>query len=307
MASDLDLLRAAPVFLATAQQLSFAGAARVLGITPSGVAKAVARLEVQLGHKLFHRTTRAMSLTEQGRDVYAACARMADEFDALQERLSRQRSEPEGLLRVAAPSAFAQFQLAPALQAFQASYPKVEIELLVSDALSNMAEEALDLLVRIAPITDSRLVFRRLARQFFVTCAAPDYLKRHGTPASPGDLALHDCALMVLPASGREMPWQFARGGKLQELSPNARLRSNNAEVLLRWTIAGAGIVQLPRYVVHDLLQCNHLVPLLTSWRSERVAISLGTQQLRRPLPKLRAAVDFLLDWAARNPAFDAP
>jgi DNA-binding transcriptional LysR family regulator len=99
------------------------------------------------------------------------------------------------------------------------------------------------------------------------------------------------------------MPWQFSRGGRTIEVSPPARLRSNNAEVLLRWAADGAGIVQLPTYVVHEALRRGGVQPLLTDWRSERAAISLGTQQQRRPLPKLRAAVDFLMRWARNNPA----
>ncbi len=183
-------------FTVVADSRSFTRAARRLGISPAQISKLVARLEDRLGARLLNRTTRTVSLTDTGRAYLEQARDLVVEFDALDASIG-DSAEPKGRLRVSAPIAFGAIELGPALLDFAAAYPALTLEVSFSDRAVNLADEGFDAAVRIGNLSDSSLVARKLASARVITCASPDYLKRHGAPRKPQDLSTRESIIYL--------------------------------------------------------------------------------------------------------------
>ena len=228
-------------FAETVRQGSFASAARELGLTPSAVAKSVARLEADLGLRLLHRTTRQVSLTSDGRDLFDRCRRIVDELDALRADAEGVRGEPSGTLRLNAPITYGRKVLVPQLARLVARYPRIALDVTFSDRLADLAKEGFDAAVRVGHLRDSTLVARPIARQRLVVCASPDYLASAGRPLGPARLPATDascsaCRRPAVPGRGNS-----SRTGESHTLVPRSAVTMNDGEALVATAVAGFG------------------------------------------------------------------
>jgi DNA-binding transcriptional LysR family regulator len=261
-------------FAETAKHGSFAAAARELGGAPSTVAKAVARLEAALRVKLFHRTTRQVSLTPDGERLFQRCQRVLAELDELEADAAGARAEVAGTLRVDLPIVYGRQLVMPVLAALQRQHPKLQLDVRLQDGYADLVRDGIDLAVRVGALQDSTLVARRFDRQALVLCASPRYLAERGTPHSVDDLKSHTAVVFRLPTSGRNRPWRLRQRERAVELQPGAAVRINDGEGMVAAARLGMGLVQLPNYLVDGELRRGELVEVLPSCRPEAEPIS---------------------------------
>ena len=292
-------------FAKVVETRSFSEAARVLVTSKSLVSKQVSNLEKALGVRLLNRTTRRMSLTEIGAAYYEHCVRIAHEIDAAGETVTQLQVEPRGVLRITSPVIFASLHLAPALRTFLQRFEQVEVELNASDRVIDIVDEGYDLAIRITDHPHATMVARKIAPVRWVTCASPDYLERHGTPATPQDLSHHQCLIYQgIPAlrSG----WHYRVGGKEMTLPVSGRCRVNNSEVLLQMALDGMGIVLFPTYILGPLLKSGRLKQILPDCVANPDTLLYATYLPNRYMqPKVRAFIDHLMDHFGPEPEWD--
>lgn len=292
-------------FAKVVQTKSFSEAARELATSKSLVSKQVSNLENALGVRLLNRTTRRMSLTEIGAAYYEHCARIAHEIDAASETVTQLQAEPRGVLRITSPVIFASLHLAPALHTFLQRFDQVEVELNASDRIIDIVEEGYDLAIRITDHPAAAMVARKIAPVRWVTCAAPKYLKRHGTPVTPQDLRHHQCLLyqgIPAPRSG----WRYRVGSKEVAPAVSGRCRVNNSEVLLQMALDGAGIIVFPTYILGPLLKSGRLTQILPEYVANPDTLLYATYLPNRYMqPKVRAFIDHLLEHFGPEPHWD--
>lgn len=281
-------------FAQTARRGSFAAAARDLGGSPSTLAKAVARLEASLGLKLFHRTTRQVSLTADGERLFQRCERLLAEFEGLHDEAAGVRAAPAGVLRLDAPVTYGRRVLLPLLAGLLHDHPALQVDLRLQDAFADLVRDGLDLAIRIGPLRDSTLVARRIDRQDLVLCASPHYLAQHGTPRTLDDLAQHAALVFRLPSSGRLRPWQFRRGRRAAELHPGHRVQVNDGEGIVAAALLGLGLGQVPDIMVRDELAAGRLVEVLPELRPEPMPISAVVPSGRLVPPRVRVLLERL-------------
>lgn len=287
-------------FSSAAQHASFARAGRELGLSPSAVAKNVARLEQQLGLRLFHRTTRQVSLTPDGRQLFERCQRIVDEVTALEDEAAGARAAVRGTLRIDAPFTYGKQVVLPILQQLLVQHAELRLDLRLSDAYTDLIREGLDAVVRIGHLADSRLVARMFDQQDLIVCASPAYVKQHGRPDTPEALAAHRCVVFRMPRTGRDRPWQFRCGRRAIELHPETRVRIDDGEALVRAATAGMGLVQAPDYMVADDIKRGRLVEVLEPFRPAPMPISIVYPSHRHVPPRVKALVDALAQRRAR-------
>ena len=291
--ASLDLLVS---FASAARHAGFASAARELGLSPSAIAKNVARLESQLGVRLFHRTTRQVALTPDGKDLYTRCQRVLAEVESLESAVADVRTGPRGTLRIDMPFAYGRQVVLPALIRLMARYPELKVDARFSDQAVDIVKEGLDATVRIGPLADSRLVGRMFDQQVIWTCASPAYLTRRGEPRSPEELSKHSCILFRLPSSGRDRPWQFRRGKRAYSLLPESGMRLGDGEALVQSAVAGLGLVQVPAYMAEREVKRGRLVEILQRYRPAPLPISLVYPSHRHIPLRVRALADALAE-----------
>jgi DNA-binding transcriptional LysR family regulator len=301
----LDRLTGLEVFAKVAAAGSLSAAARALGMSQTMVTKHIAALEARLGAKLFHRTTRRLSITEAGRSYLESSERILAEIEAADAAVAADRVEPRGMLRINAPVSFGTRQIAPLLAEFAARYPRTSVELGLNDRLVDLAEEGWDLAIRIGNLSDSSLIARRIAPCRIVVCAAPSYLKMHGIPQTVSSLAAHNCLGYTLSQRTPVDRWTFgARGEAGVRVSGN--LRANNGDALLAAALAGQGIIHQPSFIVADDLAAGRLVALtLDQPNVELGGIYAVYLPDRQPPAKLRAFIDFIAARFAPEPPWD--
>ncbi|MGE0313737.1 MAG: LysR family transcriptional regulator [Lautropia sp.] len=293
-------------FSDTAKFGGFAAAAREAGVAPSTLAKAVARLEAALGVKLFHRTTRQVTLTPDGERLFHRCQRVLAEVEDLQAEAPGTRAAPAGILRVDAPVFYGKRFVLPILQSLLHRHPALRLDLRLSDTWVDVVRDSVDLAVRIGRMSDSTLVAKRIDQQTLVLCASPKYLRIHGVPRRVDDLAGHRAIAFRLPTSGRDRPWQLRQRGVLVELTLNPHVRISETEGLAEAVKLGLGICQLPDMVVADELARGELVELLPSCRPEVMPIQVVYPSGRLLPSRVRAAID-ALDVLRQRPAPTPP
>lgn len=301
----LDRLTGMEVFAKVAAAGSFSSAGRALGMSQTMVTKHMAALETRLGVKLFHRSTRRLSITDAGRNYLEASERILAEIDAANAAVAADRVEPRGVLRLNAPVTFGARQIAPLLAEFAQRYPQVTVELGLNDRLVDLAEEGWDLVIRIGSLSNSSLIARRIARWRTVVCAAPSYLKAHGTPRTVASLAEHNCLGYTLSRLTDFDRWLFGARGEVN-VQVSGNLRANNGDALRAAAIAGQGVIYQPTFVIADDLRAGRLVPLYL----DHPAVELGGiygvfLPQRHPPAKVRAFLDFVASRFAPEPPWD--
>ena len=279
-------------FAQTARRGSFAAAARDLGGSPSTLAKSVARLETTLGVKLFHRTTRQVSLTVDGERLFHRCERVLAEFEDLQADAAGTRLAPSGTLRVDLPIFYGRRFVLPLLAALQREHPALDFEVRLQDGFADLVRDGIDLAVRMGELRDSSLVARRIDSQQLVMVAAPSYLRKNGTPRRLEDLGAHKAVAFRLPTSGRKRPWQLRQGRRTVELHPPHTVLINDTESLAAAARLGLGLCQLPDNIVQDELARGELVEVLPACRPPSMPISAVVPSGRRVPPRVRVLLD---------------
>jgi DNA-binding transcriptional LysR family regulator len=291
------------VFARVAEAKSFSEAARRLGLSKSMVSKEVARLERSLGARLVNRTTRKLSLTEAGVAFYAHCAKVVREAEEAELTVGRLHGEPRGVLKVTAPVAFGTLHVAPALPAFLARYPDVAIDLAIGDRMVDLAEEGYDLAVRIARDLPGSVVARRLAPINRVVCATPAYFARHGVPATPAQLADHNC--LVYTHADRGSLWRFQAAGRDVVVPVRGNLTLNDDEALWQAALGGLGVALLPTFIVGKDLQAGRLRAVLARYVPSQRDLHAVYLPNRHLPAKARVFIDFLLERFAAPPYWD--
>jgi len=286
-------------FACAARHGSFARAGRELGVTPSTVAKRILRLEEQLGVKLFHRTTRQVTLTSDGDALYARCEKILADIDELELLAAGAGGEPRGELRINVPITFGKHVVLPALAALLHKHPGLTADVRLSDQLCDLVKDGMDAAIRIMPLTDSRLASRQIGLQHLVVCASPGYLARQGKPRHPSRLDGHGFILFRNPTSGRERPVQFQVDGETVDLHPARRMLLDDGEGMVEAACHGMGLTQVPDYMAADALARGTLVEVLAGYRPPPLPISVIWPGHRLMPPRVRAFIDALAAHAA--------
>lgn len=292
--TSLDLIVS---FASAARHASFARAARELGLSPSSVAKNIARFEAQLGMRLFHRTTRQVTLSQDGEAIYARCQRILEDVESLEAAASAGRSEARGTLRIDMPVTYGRVVVLPVLLKLMGRHPALKIDARFSDQVVDIIKEGLDAAVRIGPLNDSGLVGREFDKQFIRTYASPAYLTRYGEPSLPVSLAKHTCLLFRLPSSGRDRPWQFRSGKHNLSLMPESGIRLGDGEALVQAAASGLGILQVPTYFAEEEVKRGKLLEILSKYRPAPLPVSLVYPSNRHVPLRVRALADTLAEW----------
>jgi len=297
----MDNLSGILAFVRTAEAHSFTKAARQLGMSPSGVSKAISRLEDQFKVRLLHRTSRSVTMTPEGTSFYERCRQIVADLEDAEQVLSQARAVPHGVLRVTLPLSVGRLHLARVIPEFALRYAEIAVEASLTDRLVDLIEEGIDVAVRMGRPPDSRLIARQLAAGTLTTCASPAYLKRNGTPRKPEELAQHNCIRFVVPSSGRAQEWKFQRDGKRLSLAVSGNVTLDHAEALVEAALAGTALIQISSYVTSPAIRAGKLKAVLTAFQVESPPIWVMYPQNRHLTPRVRAFVDFLIEWASAN------
>ena len=301
--NSLGTLQDLAVFVAVAETEGFSAAARRLSASKAMVSVAVARLEADLGVRLFHRTTRRMSLTEAGQAALPHAQRALIAARDAQESATRALAAPRGVLRVNAPMSFGLLHVVPALGAFARAFPEVRVDLVLDDRILNFVEGGFDLAVRVGTLADSTLIAHRLAVGSNVIAAHPSYLARAGTPKKPSELCEHSALVYSLSPTGAR--WTFKRGSKTETIAVRGPLRANSSLALHQALLQGLGLARVPRFVVGEDLAKGRLVQVLSAWQLPDYGIFALTAD-RELLPrKTRAFIDFFRDRLGEPPYWE--
>jgi DNA-binding transcriptional LysR family regulator len=285
------------LFVETANLGGLSAAGRKLGLSPAAASARLVKLEASLNARLLERTTRQLRLTEEGRMYLAHCQQAIQALDDARAALQAGRSVIRGKVRVSATSDFGRHVLKGWLDEFNVLYPEVTFALALSDSLSNLVQDDIDLVIRFGVPPDSSLVARRLAPNRRVLCASPAYLKLHGIPDHPGDLDRFDY-IVLSSASGAANEWRFSRGSEVETFTvPLERARETNDGALAReWAVDGHGIVMKSVWDIGADLRAGRLHILMPEWRSPDVPVHALYQRRRYIAPRVRALLDFLIE-----------
>lgn len=284
------------LFVEAANLGGLSAAGRKLGLSPAAASARLVKLEATLKTRLFERTTRQLRLTEEGRIYLLHCQQALQALEDAHAALQAGRSVVRGKVRISATSDFGRHVLKGWLDEFNAQYPEVTFALVLSDSLSNLLLDDIDLAIRFGVPPDSSLVARRLASNRRVLCASPAYVATHGAPEHPRDLARFDC-IVLGTAVGLATDWRFTRGGTAESYTlPLASSRETNDGALAReWAVAGYGIAMKSVWDIEADLRAGRLIILMPEWQSQDVPVHALYQRSRYMAPRVRALLDFLI------------
>jgi DNA-binding transcriptional LysR family regulator len=274
---------------------SFARAADALGLSPSGVSRAIARLESSVGVRLLDRTTRSLALTDEGRRLYGEIGPLLSGIEDAFTHTAGSSKVVRGRLRVNVDAFFARLMLASHIGRFLELYPEISLELIARDGLGDLVGEGFDIAIRFGLPSASSLVARKLFETRTITVASPAYLRRHGRPARPADLADHECIQVRNSLTGEPMgDWRYRRGRKTEAVKTSGRLVVTEFGTMLGACLAGVGIVRIKAIGVRDLLSKGLLVELLPDWLGEAFPLYALYPSSHLPAAKVRAFLDFV-------------
>ena len=292
-------------FAETAKRGNFAAASRELGCTSSTLAKAVARLEAQLGVRLFHRTTRRVSLTDDGERLYARCQRVLAELQLLEEEASGTRSAPSGTLRIDMPVSFGRMVMLPLLARLLDGHPSLALDARFTDLYVDLVKEGIDVAIRFGRHIDPTLLARRLAGSPVSVVATRGYVDRHGAPEHPFDLARHRCLHYTYLSTGNE--WVFPSPGGEIRVRVSGTFRSNNGYALRDAMLAGHGIAIMPLVFVQEDLSQGRVVRMLQAFTSSPLPVNAVYPSARSVNATVRLFIEFLHEHLRQIPGLLAP
>lgn len=291
---SIDRFEALRVFCRIVEIGSFSRTARQLDMSNSSVTNHLTNLEKHLGVRLLNRTTRSLSLTDEGRACYEQARDLLAGFGEMEESLRGAKLVPQGVLRVDVPTAIGRMYIAPALPRFTEHYPEVTVKLTLGDQVLVPEEGGVDVSIRIGKVKGSGRVARTIHRSRYVCCASPDILAKHGIPAVPEELARYPQLGFLQPTTGQPVPWFFAKSDTPSEQMPDARIWINHAESLIDAAISGGGVIQLLSLSLQPYIAKGALVPILTDWSAPGPPISVIYPPSRHQPAKISAFVRFV-------------
>jgi DNA-binding transcriptional LysR family regulator len=288
------------LFCKAAELGSFTRAAEALGLTQGAVSRSIARLEQRLGVRLFQRTTRSTRLTDDGELYRSQCQQALDQIAEAERAITGHQAEPAGALRISAPTTYANFRLMPLLPTFCERFPKVSVEVNVSNRNVDFFDDGYDLAIRLGEPKDSRLIARRLEDASLGIFASPAYLKQHGTPQTLEALRQHQLIQFVLPSTGRPMPWIVRENGEDIDFSFSSRRRVHE-DVLgaVNWARAGGGFFQIYHFIAADFVAQGQLVEVLKRFGGRSRPFCVLYPRNRHLSARVRAFVEFLVQQSA--------
>ena len=279
-------------FVYVAEYESFTRAAKELGISTAQVSRQISALEKRLNIKLLYRTTRKVTLTEEGRVFYQHCRSVLDGLDAAEQAVSNLQSKPQGRIKLTAPVTYGEQQLLPLVNDFMVQYSDIEVTAFLSNQKIDLVDGGYDLAIRIGKLSDSTMMAKKLSRRTNFVCAAPAYLEKYGTPRALSELSQHNCLL------GTRDYWHFIENDKDADKEKNLRVSGtvqyNSGHSLVDAALKGLGIVQLPDYYVQQYLASGELVSVLDNYREPEESIWAVYPHNRHLSPKIRLLVDYL-------------
>lgn len=288
----MDKFQEMRVFAAVADSGSFVAAADSLAMSKAAVSRYVSELEQRLGVRLMQRTTRRLSLTQEGEVFLARCRDILAGIEASETEISTHSDKASGLLKISVPVSFGVKHLAPLWSEFLELHPRVSLDLQLADRVIDLVDEGVDLAVRIARLPDSSLVSRQLASTRLVLCASPAYLARRGAPKDPSELAQHEVVAYSLLAIGEQ--WQFIGPDGPVTVKVKPRVWTNNGDSCVSAAVGGTGLVLQPTFLLSNELASGQLVEVLPEYRSIELGIYAIYPTRKFVLPKVRALLDFL-------------
>jgi len=283
------------VFAKVVEQGSFARAAERLSISSSACSRQVAELEAHLDTRLLNRTTRRLSLTESGQGFYERCVQLLADLEEAEQAAAQTAARPRGTLRITTSINFGVRHVSPAIGAFLAKYPEVRFDVSLSDRIVDLVEEGYDLAIRIGSAGGETVVARKLGEARMVACASPAYLKAHGVPKTPEELARHACLTYEYMPVRNVWPFR-GKDGREHAVRVSGPLHSNNGDLLAAAAVAGVGIAYEPEFILGPDLKAGRLVPILSAYSSPLGPIYAAYPSRRYLSAKVRAFVDFLAE-----------
>ena len=277
-------------FVHVAENESFTRASKIMAISTAQVSRQISALEQRLNTKLFYRTTRKVSLTEEGRVFYQHCRSVLDGLDAAERAVTNLQSKPQGKIKLTAPVTYGEKQILPLVNNFISQYQDVEVSAYLSNRQVDLFDEGYDLAIRLGKLSDSSMMAKILGKRTNYICASPHYLEKNGIPHAISELSQHHCLL------GTNDYWHFQQSGKEKRVRVTGRLRYNNGYSLTDAALKGIGVVQLPDYYVQHHIQNGELVTLLNNYRAPDESIWAVYPQNRHLSPKIRLLVDYLAE-----------
>ena len=292
-------------FCAVARKSSFIAAARDAGAAPTLVSKRVAMLEVALGVKLFHRTTRRVHITDDGAKVYRWAQKILEDVEDMHDDLATTSGDPRGLIRISSSARIGRDLLTPALSLFKHRFPRIEVWLELLDRRVDLIGEGFHLDIRAGEVNEHNLIPHRVAKSNRILCAAPSYIARHGQPATPADLTSHDCVLL----REREEPfgtWRLTGGRGQENAKVTGTMASNDIDVVLRWVHDGHGIAFSSDWLFAPSLANGALVRVLPDWHQPADIWAVSTARSAQSA-KVRICLEFLKERMPQNNIISSP
>lgn len=280
-------------FVHVAETESFTRAAKKLAISTAQVSRQISALEKRLNIKLFYRTTRKVSLTQEGQIFYQHCRSVLDGLDDAERAITNLQSKPQGRVKLTAPVTYGEQQILPLINDFVQQYTDVEVFANLGNQQVDLVEEGYDLAIRLGKLSDSTLMAKRLATRTNYVCASPGYLEKYGIPHSLSELGQHNCLLGTLDY------WRFNESGREKNIRVSGKLRYNSGFALVDAALKSLGIVQLPDYYVQEHLESGALVSVLDNYREAEEGIWAVYPHNRHLSPKVRLLVDYLAEHLA--------
>lgn len=288
----MDLFSSMRMYVAVVDGGSFASAADKLAISRAMVSKQIQRLEEHLGTRLLNRTTRRLSLTETGREFYERSLQIMTDVEEAEQVAGQMTRTPQGVLRVTIPLSYGQHRLATIIGDYTQAYPRVQLDISLSDRKVDLIEDGFDLAIRIGAMPHSDLIARKIGGVRSIVCASPAYVARHGAPQTPSELGRHACLGYTLTGSGAD--WRFeAQDGPLV-VPICGPIRADNGDIIRLAALSGAGILFQPHFIVGDDLAAGRLVQLLPGWQSAELGVYAVYPSRKHLSAKVRTFVDFL-------------
>ncbi|PXY93519.1 LysR family transcriptional regulator [Gilliamella apis] len=284
-------------FVLTVKTGSFAASAISLNTSPQMIAKYVVFLEDYLGLKLLNRTTRSQKLTEFGKQYYEKCLFILDEVKSSKTLAQQFIEEPKGRLRISAPVSYGHFNLISVLSRFMRCYPKVNVDLQLSDRYVDLVKDDFDIVFRIGELSNSSYIARKLNSYKLIFAASPTYLAKNGIPVTPNDIKKHQCLIyQYVNATKKDYLWPFSINGKVIKIPVSGTLKSNDTLALANAAVEGLGITMLPQSMLSELIRQNKLFPILQDFLPPAREVHLLYKSDKQQLPKLKMFIEFMVN-----------
>ncbi len=295
MTSDLEF------FVLLSKLGSLAATAREMAVTPPAATRRLMQLEARLGVRLAQRSTRRITLTDEGELYLAQATQILADIRAMEDAVTSRRVEPKGLLRVNATLGFGRTTIAPLVSRFARAHPEVAVQLQLTDRAINLVEDGYDLGIRFGELADTRLAARRVISNRRFLCAAPAYLKKYGAPASPAELARHDC-ILHRQNDEAHASWRLTRGRRTETVKVRGRLSSNDGDVVLGWALDGHGILPRSEWDAARYLDSGRLQVVLPDYALPPADLYAYYPSRHHQSARVRAFIDFLVEALAPPP-----